>query len=107
MLNSSFTYQNQAGCKAKKRHMAEISDQISNFMFGNKETHDLGIRPRFWLYGVFTIRKPYESGFSRTSGNTVARLISSAPLSNICRGISSISQLMLTFNSSKFAGVGR
>ncbi len=38
-------------------------------MFDSKKPYDLGVRPRFRPYDVFTLRKPYESGFSRTSGN--------------------------------------
>ncbi len=52
--------------------MAGTSDQIYNFMFGTKKPYDLGVWPRFWLYGDFTLRKPYESGFSHTSGNADA-----------------------------------
>ncbi len=54
--------------------MALTSDQISNFMFGTKKPYDLGIQPRFWLYSVFTLRKQYKSGFSRTSGNAVGKI---------------------------------
>ncbi len=49
--------------------MAGTSDLISNFMFGTKKLYDLGVCLRFRPYDVFTLRKPYESGFSRTSGN--------------------------------------
>ncbi len=49
--------------------MAGTSDQISNFIFGTKKRYDLGVRLRFWLYGIFMLRKPYVSSFSRTSGN--------------------------------------
>ncbi len=46
-----------------------MSDQISNFMFDTKKPYDLGVWPRFQPYDVFTLRKPYKSGFSHTSGN--------------------------------------
>ncbi len=49
--------------------MAGTSDQISNFMFDTKKPYDLGVRPRFQLYGIFLLQKPYESGFIYTSGN--------------------------------------
>ncbi len=45
--------------------MAGTSDQISNIMFGSENPYDLGVQPS----GVFTLKEPYESGFSRTSGN--------------------------------------
>ncbi len=38
-------------------------------MFDTKKPHNSGVWPRFRPYDVFTLRKPYESGFSRTSGN--------------------------------------
>ncbi len=51
--------------------MAGTSDQISNFMFGTKKPYDLGVKQRFWLYVICMLQKPYESDFSRTSGNAV------------------------------------
>ncbi len=50
--------------------MTETADQISNFMFGTKKPYDLGVQLRFRPDGIFTLRKPYESGFSRIQGNT-------------------------------------
>ncbi len=38
-------------------------------MFDTKKPYDLGVQPRFRLYDVFTLQKPYESGYSCTSGN--------------------------------------
>ncbi len=38
-------------------------------MFGTKKPYNLGVWPRFWLYGIFMFQKPYKSGISRTSGN--------------------------------------
>ncbi len=45
-------------------------------MFDTKEPYNLGVRPRFWPYDVFTLRKPYKSGFSRTSANIEIHLLS-------------------------------
>ncbi len=41
-------------------------------MFGIKKQYDLSVQPKFRSYGVFMLQKPYESGFSPTSGNAVA-----------------------------------
>ncbi len=38
-------------------------------MFDTKKPYNLAVRPRFQPYDVLTLRKPYESGYSRTSGN--------------------------------------
>ncbi len=40
-------------------------------MFDTKKPYNLGVGPRFQPYDVFTLQKPYESGFSLTSGNAV------------------------------------
>ncbi len=53
----------------KTPYMAGISDHISNFTFGTKKPYHLRVRLRFQPYGVFTLRKPYKSGFSCIRSN--------------------------------------
>ncbi len=60
--------------------MAGTCDQISNFMFGTKKPYNLDIWPRFRPYGVFTLQKPYKSGFSHTSSSAGVNTIPPAHL---------------------------